>query len=315
MSKWESLEDWEAWLHSPERRNVISELAPLLAQPFIELDRQQIMSSFLKNLQSRELIEAVLAQNDLLTDKNGKPLTPQETFTTIRNLSSAIEIAAAEYDFLPELKDQISEIDQISYSILTPKPTMGSTLLNGLLKLASQKTTQDFISDINGAKAIQLSKLQNQLKQVEMSAVASQLAEIEQLQSALQTAKALGISEPTYWEGLNNERYLKGSKALTAELEALKNSKPALPALTIGYNTEGFPMTISADSIEGQINTIESYQTAITEVAFIPQGLSAQIPADAEKPNRKLIAIAATVLAGFFGLFLALIRIAIKDTK
>ena len=30
MSKWESLEDWEAWLHSPERKNVISELAPLL---------------------------------------------------------------------------------------------------------------------------------------------------------------------------------------------------------------------------------------------------------------------------------------------
>ncbi len=30
MSKWESLEHWESWLHSPERKNVISELAPLL---------------------------------------------------------------------------------------------------------------------------------------------------------------------------------------------------------------------------------------------------------------------------------------------
>jgi heme-degrading monooxygenase HmoA len=30
MSKWESLEDWENWLHSPERKNVVSELAPLL---------------------------------------------------------------------------------------------------------------------------------------------------------------------------------------------------------------------------------------------------------------------------------------------
>jgi len=27
MSKWESLEHWESWLHSPERKNVISELA------------------------------------------------------------------------------------------------------------------------------------------------------------------------------------------------------------------------------------------------------------------------------------------------
>jgi len=30
MSKWESPEHWESWLHSPERKNVISELAPLL---------------------------------------------------------------------------------------------------------------------------------------------------------------------------------------------------------------------------------------------------------------------------------------------
>ncbi len=30
MSKWESLEDWEAWLNSPERKVVVAELAPLL---------------------------------------------------------------------------------------------------------------------------------------------------------------------------------------------------------------------------------------------------------------------------------------------
>ena len=30
MSKWESVEDWQNWLHSLERKNVVSELAPLL---------------------------------------------------------------------------------------------------------------------------------------------------------------------------------------------------------------------------------------------------------------------------------------------
>ena len=30
MSKWESLEDWETWLHSAERKHVVTELAPLL---------------------------------------------------------------------------------------------------------------------------------------------------------------------------------------------------------------------------------------------------------------------------------------------
>lgn len=30
MSKWASLEDWENWLHSAERRTVVSELTPML---------------------------------------------------------------------------------------------------------------------------------------------------------------------------------------------------------------------------------------------------------------------------------------------
>lgn len=30
MSKWQSRKDWENWLHSAERREVVSELTPML---------------------------------------------------------------------------------------------------------------------------------------------------------------------------------------------------------------------------------------------------------------------------------------------
>ncbi|MBV1877061.1 MAG: antibiotic biosynthesis monooxygenase [Pseudomonadales bacterium] len=30
MSKWESKQDWDQWFHSSERRNVISEIKPML---------------------------------------------------------------------------------------------------------------------------------------------------------------------------------------------------------------------------------------------------------------------------------------------
>ncbi len=292
-----------------------TELAPLLAQPFIELDRQQILASFLKNLKSRELIETVLTENNLLKNSSGAELTPQEKFTKIRNLSAAIKIAPAEYDFLPELEDTTNEIDQISYSILTADAEDGKTLLNGLLERASQKTVAEFSNDINGAKSVALSKLNNQLTQIEKAAIANQLAQLELLQNALSTAKALNISEPTSWEGIENELYLKGTKALTAEIESLKAAKPTLGSLTFGYDKDGLPLRITADAIAGQLGALENYTFTPADVEFIPSTITAQIPSDAEKPNRALIAIAATVLAGFLGLFIALIRIAIKSNK
>ncbi|WP_196157752.1 Wzz/FepE/Etk N-terminal domain-containing protein [Reinekea sp. G2M2-21] len=289
-----------------------AELAPLLGQPYIELDRQKILSDFLKNLKSRDLIEKVLTENNLLTGNDGAPLTEAEQFTQIRNVAANIRIAPAEFDFLPELKDTTSEIDQISYSLLTANPQEGQTLLNGLLKLATEKTTRDYINDINGARAIQKQQLANQLVQLKDAALAAKAAQIAEFTKALAIAKSLNINDSAQWTGSSDDLYLKGTRVLTAELAYIEQAEPKLGSIIVSYDQEGLAQTLSAESVKGQLGAIDKFEIDQASISFVSDNTRAYIPADAEKPNRKLIAIAATVLAGFLGLFVALIRVAIR---
>ena len=289
-----------------------AELAPLLGQPFIELDRQKILSDFLKNLKSQDLIEAVLSQNNLLTDDNGVPYSDSEKFTVIRKLAANIRIAPVEFDFLPELKDTTIEIDQISYSLLTAKPQEGQTLLNGLLELATEKTTRDYVNDINGAKAVQKQQLTNQLVQLKDAALAAKAAQITDFTKALAIAKSLNINDSTQWTGNSDDLYLKGTRVLTAELSYIEQAEPKLGSIIVSYDEDGLAQTLSAESVKGQLGAIDKFEIDQTSISFVSENTRAYIPADAEKPNRKLIAVAATVLAGFLGLFVALIRIAIR---
>jgi len=297
-------------------RPTTSQIAPLLSQELVELSRQQILGEFLKNLQSRKLLEAALTENNLLVNNKNEPLTAEEKVSAISTISASMRIAPAVYDFLPELEDTAIEFDQISISALSTDRESTRIWLNTLLTIAEEKTLNDLAEDIRGQQSVRIQKLAQQVKTLENAATTEHQAKLSTLADALAIAKTLKLSSPDTSLDLNEEPYAKGSIILEAQLETLNASKPKLKELTVGYEKDKLgnttPIILSPLPIQGELRSLEELTLDFSAATLLADNVSAQIPANAEKPNRKLIAIAATVLAGFFGLFLALIRIAIK---
>lgn len=288
-------------------------LSTLISQPFVQLTRQQLLEDFLKNLKAPSLIEAVLEEQNLLNDENGSPLTAEQRYTYVSRMSAELQVAPVEYDFIQTLQDANPTIDQISVSLLSSKPNEAQQLLNGLLAAAASKTITDTLSDIEGTKQITLAKLQADLDQLKEAAQAQKQEQLLRLRSALSVAQELDIAEPTAWEASQGELYLKGTRILAAEIKSLEAAQPNLSSMIVGYDEEGLAQTISPESIQGRLGALSAFEMPSTQtVQFVSSEVTANIPANAEKPNRKLIAVAATVLAGFLGLFIALIRIAIQ---
>ncbi|EAR07907.1 Wzz/FepE/Etk N-terminal domain-containing protein [Reinekea blandensis] len=288
-------------------------LSSLISQPFVDLSRQQLLEDFLKNLKTPNLIESVLDSHGLMVDNDGKALSAEKRYSLVLRMSQALRVAPVEYDFIQTLQDETPTIDQISVSLLSSEPAIAQTLINGLLEAASAKTLADTLSDIEGAKQIALSQLQADLNQLKEAALAQKQEHLLRLRSALDVAQELNITEPTDWEASQGELYLKGTRILSAEIKSLESAQPNLSPIIVGYDEEGLAQTISPESIQGRLGALSDYEVPSTEaLQFVGSEVAANIPANAEKPNRKLIAVAATVLAGFFGLFTALIRIAIR---
>ena len=175
----------------------------------------------------------------------------------------------------------------------------------------------DLVADIEGQQTIELQKLSQQMLAVTNTASANQQRAIEQLTNALAIAKSLDITTPRASSTSDTiVDYNKGSVILMAELAALKNQQPTLQDVIVGYQQDSrgnlVPTVLSPQMLQGQTAALQQLNLDLTAASLLDHRVQIQVPAQAEKPNRTLIAVAATVLAGFLGLFVALIRIAIR---
>lgn len=288
------------------------DLSALLAQSLFPLTRQDVLNDFLKNLTSVQLIEDALVAENLLVDTVGQPLSAEQSYSKILDYREALSIAPAEFEFIVELDDAPVSIDQISYSLLSHEPTEAKTLLDSLMVLAASKTSQDLIADIEGARKVEIRRLETLLVALNNEATAQRQVELAALTEALSIANELGIVETLDWSAAETTPYLKGSRVLAAELSALADAPLKLGSAIVDYDEENNPIYLSAEAISGQLETVKNSMLEATAVQYIEDGNSAKIPASAEKPNRRLIVGAATLLAAFAGLFAALIRIALQ---
>jgi len=221
--------------------------------------------------------------------------------------------------------------------------------LKGLQEAAKQGRLAE-ITRLEDANSLARDALRLQLNLLEQQAKTNRLTRMAQLKEAIKTASGLKIIEPISWESLrptnanaqflNNlsgapeaqPLYFQGTRLLIGERDMLAARTDDLLYVAESSAIELKLTQLSADpkiaALKARQNDtiyIPNYDELIAQksalinllvdfpiarmASLIQPAVASTIPI---KPNRKLIAVAGTVLAGFLGLFFALIRIAIK---
>lgn len=318
----------EAIVSQPSRADV----QPLLAQELSPLTLDELTQAFLLNVQSLNVIEQAYNNTGMGEREGNTPLTPEQIFSDIRNVSDALSVGPVRYDFYELENDEKTPLNNLSISLLTAEPAKAKVFLDELLVLAEKKTLNDTISNITATKAIRVKTAHAKYEQLLKSAEATLVRERERVRQALSVARTLGIEEPTSWEALvhgagnvqmvtatddGNDLFLNGTRFLEARLESL-NSKSASQLFLEGIEEQHIDekgnvtiLHITPSQLQGEIRALSEQVFSAENINFLNDNVEARIPGNAEKPNRPLIAIAGTVLAGFLGLFIALIRLAV----
>lgn len=135
-----------------------------------------------------------------------------------------------------------------------------------------------------------------------------------------------------------NDLFLQGTRILRAQLEALRQDGAALQFTGSFNETEVIdlsslnkittmpegnifvttpPVTkrsVNHSELVGEMAGLQNIQISLDNVTLINQDSLARIPASHASPKRLLIVMAAFVLGGFLAVFVALIRLAIRDS-
>lgn len=319
----------EAIVSQPSRADV----QPLLAQDLAPLTLDELTQAFLLNVQSLNVIEQAYNNTGMGDREGSTPLTPEQIFSDVRSVSDALSVGPVRYDFYELENDEKTPLNNLSISLLTAEPAKAKVFLDELLVLAEKKTLNDTISNITATKAIRIKTAHAKYEQLLKSAEASLDREQERVRQALSVARTLGIEEPTSWEALvhgagnvqmvtgadddKDDLFLNGTRFLEARLESL-NSKSASQLFLDGIEEQHIDekgnVTVvhtTPSQLQGEIRALSEQVFSAENIQLLNGSVEARIPGNAEKPNRPLIAIAGTVLAGFLGLFIALIRLAV----
>jgi len=321
----------EAIVNQPSR----SAVQPLLAQQIAPLTLDELTERLLLNMRSISLIEQAYNRSELSSSEDLASLSEEEAFSRIQGLASGLSVGPVRYEFYQLGDSEKTPLNTLSVNMLSSEPERTKAFIDELLVLAEERTLSETITNINATKSIRIQTAQAKYNQLLQGAEASLSRERRRVQQALSMANSLGINEPTSWESLvldnsqvqminllaNDELFLNGSRFLTAKLESLTTEGSAelflenIEQQVVGTNGNQMVVTTTPSQLQGEIRALSSQNVSLSEVDLLDEEVAARIPGNSEKPNRPLIAIAATVLAGFAALFLALIRMAIQSRK
>lgn len=334
----------EAIISQPTSRDI----QPLLAQSVEPITVEDVGRTFLVNIRSYGLVEAALDASGLMDRlTNGEQLSEEDKVTTIRGLRNNLTIEAVDLSFLGETNT--TSLENVSVSLLTAEPGKAKPFLDELINRAADRTLTTYKNNIEAARDIRIAKIHSQINSIEQAAQTELENRIFQLEQAASIASSLNIEDPTTWEtlarGTSNAQYinlrdqsdsdlfLQGTRILLAQLEGLKNNdaarlfesgihetqvitpdaannnseEPSRPLLT--------SRTVSSTELRGELASLQAININLQNVSLLDADNQARVPANAEAPNRKLIVVAAFVLGGFIGIFIALIRLAVRNNE
>ena len=193
----------------------------------------------------------------------------------------------------------------VSMSFELDNVEKSAEIINQFVSSVTAFTKQELIQEVSFEIENQLKELDEKIHGMRELAEQRRLDRVERLKEALTLAKATGIEMPTIEQAANqlNMEYMRGSLAIQTEIDVLisrESDDPFTPEIRNHQERIAYLKGISID--EDNLHVVR-----LDQKAFVPDS--------SIKPNKKLILAVSLVLGGMFGIFVALIRSAIRNRK
>lgn len=203
--------------------------------------------------------------------------------------------------------------NQVSVDLsLERSPQETADILNALIALAQEKTAHQYFKDIQSEMSIRQQRLHDQIASLRKIEKERRLDRVVQLQEAANIARSLDLKEPMQigpevkYQGVANQGlplYYLGYQLLEAELSALKsreNDDPFIGALR---------------GLQQKLSELQELKLDINKFGVVTVDQFALPAAKPIKPKKALILAVGGVLGLMLGVFVALIRRAVKNRK
>jgi len=256
----------------------------------------EVYKRFLTNLESRGMRLAYFNENELLNYAvvGEVPVNENKVFEDFFN--KKLQLSEAK---------QSQGDNQVTFSFSTNDPLLAAKLNNEFIEEMFLKTVNDLsmevMLDVERLKAT----LDEQINSRRAVAEQRRLDRLTELEEALIIAEAINLEFSEINQVANNlsMEYMRGFAAINAELTVLKSRE------------SDDPFILGLRDLQEQIDFLSNVvvDTSRVKVAIIDQ--KAIAPDSPVKPNKKLIVAVSLVLGLMLGVFIALIRSAVRKRR
>jgi chain length determinant protein (polysaccharide antigen chain regulator) len=194
-------------------------------------------------------------------------------------------------------------------SIQGEDAALTASLVNDVMQMVASKTKAQMQANVDSEVTVKLNTAKQTISVMQAAAQKSREDRIVRLREALQVAEAVGLESPRVTAGKTstdgelaefvdgNLMYMRGAKAIRAELNVLesrKNNDPFIAELPALRNQIDFLERINFQPANAAVFTVDN----------IPEA-----PVQPIKPKKSLILVLGILLGGMLGVFAALIRL------
>lgn len=198
-----------------------------------------------------------------------------------------------------------ADTSQVTVQLEGSNPEQIAQWINEFIEYSAQLTKQDLIQQAELVLTNEVQKLADEIDSKRTLAQSRREDRIATLKEALVIAKAMGLSTPMIDQAANqlNMEYMRGTRSIEAEINVLKN------------RTSDDPFISDMRNLQERIAFLQGIKINPDTIQIVRVDQAAEVPTSAIKPNKKLIAAVALVLGGMLGVFIALIRSAVRKRR
>ncbi|MDG6777390.1 Wzz/FepE/Etk N-terminal domain-containing protein [Thiomicrorhabdus sp. zzn3] len=269
---------------------------------------EEVYKNFIEHLRSRDVSQAIFNQFNLISlyqpDFEKKAKNEQDA---IRNI--AFETFSSDISVHTPKKNSTSNEVSIDLA-LKRSPQETADILNELVRLAQIKTAQQYLKDIQSELNIRKQRLHDRIASLRKIEKERRLDRIARLEEAANIARSLNLADPLSAgpqinvQGVANQglpTYYLGYKLLEAELNALRKRENDDPFIS------------QLRGLQQNLTELQELKLDVNKFAVVTVDQYAIPPASPAKPKKALIVAVGGVLGLMLGVFIALIRRAIKN--